>query len=191
MSAFDYPVKSRSLSSIREEPSVTSESDSATESVLTEDYDSSSGEMMIPSHVEVTNESSPRPRNSLLTKIRKVLDSLRMKYTQISPCPGSVVLHLRVSCKNGNYKIIIETKESQRRALVFVVSRMRVPDEERLVASEYLMRVNYGLAFGNFEMDFSDGEVRFRHGVDLHDRANDICSRYDADGGHGSLSSWS
>ena len=29
------------------------------------------------------------------------------------------------------------------------------------------MRINYGLTIGTFEMDFSDGEIRYRTGVDV------------------------
>ncbi len=32
--------------------------------------------------------------------------------------------------------------------------------------AELLMRMNFGLIFGNYELDFRDGEIRFRYGVD-------------------------
>ena len=37
-----------------------------------------------------------------------------------------------------------------------------VPDARRLEVAEFLHRVNYGLLLGNFEMDYDEGEVRFR-----------------------------
>ena len=40
--------------------------------------------------------------------------------------------------------------------------RQTVPDARRLEAAEYLHRINYGLLLGNFEMDYDEGEVRFR-----------------------------
>jgi hypothetical protein len=42
-----------------------------------------------------------------------------------------------------------------------------VPEEKRLSVAEFLTRINYMLTVGNFEMDFSDGEVRYRTSVDV------------------------
>jgi CheY-like chemotaxis protein len=38
----------------------------------------------------------------------------------------------------------------------------RVPEERRVDAADFLTWVNHGLAHGNFELDFEDGEVRFK-----------------------------
>ncbi len=35
--------------------------------------------------------------------------------------------------------------------------------------AQLLTRINYGLIIGNFEMDFSDGEVRYKTSADLRD----------------------
>ena len=45
-------------------------------------------------------------------------------------------------------------------------SALRIPYEERLPACELLMRANHGLMFGSFDIDFSDGEVRYKVSVD-------------------------
>ena len=37
-----------------------------------------------------------------------------------------------------------------------------IPDRNRLEVAEYLHRANYGLLLGSFEMDYDDGDVRFR-----------------------------
>lgn len=46
--------------------------------------------------------------------------------------------------------------------LTFAAFPFKVPEAKRLAVAEYLTRANYGLLLGNFEMDFSDGEVRFK-----------------------------
>ena len=33
--------------------------------------------------------------------------------------------------------------------------------------AEFLTRANYGLIIGNFEMDLTDGEVRYKTGIDV------------------------
>ncbi|MBR1953062.1 MAG: YbjN domain-containing protein [Lentisphaeria bacterium] len=41
--------------------------------------------------------------------------------------------------------------------------------KERPLQAEFLTRVNYNLARGCFEMDFSDGEIRYKHRISLAD----------------------
>ena len=46
----------------------------------------------------------------------------------------------------------------------YSVLEVHVPQERRDAMAEFLTLANYGLPFGCFEMDYSDGEVRFRTG---------------------------
>lgn len=39
---------------------------------------------------------------------------------------------------------------------------INIPKNKRAEVSEYLTMVNFGLEIGNFEMDFNDGEVRYK-----------------------------
>ena len=43
------------------------------------------------------------------------------------------------------------------------------PLEQRAAISEFITRANYGLTNGNFEMDFSDGELRYKTTISQHD----------------------
>ena len=52
--------------------------------------------------------------------------------------------------------------------VVFVSAFPVVVDEEKRPAvGEFCNRANFGLAVGNFELDFDGGEVRFRTSLDL------------------------
>ncbi|MGI6014434.1 MAG: hypothetical protein ACOX7K_09195 [Oscillospiraceae bacterium] len=42
------------------------------------------------------------------------------------------------------------------------ISRISADENSRDKVAEYLTRANYGLRNGNFEMDFRDGEIRFK-----------------------------
>ena len=54
-----------------------------------------------------------------------------------------------------------------------------IPDARRLEVAEYLHRVNFGLLLGNFEMDYDEGEVRFRTTLAADERVGDaILDRY-------------
>jgi len=47
---------------------------------------------------------------------------------------------------------------------------LNADEDSRQRVAEYITRANYGLRFGNFEMDYTDGETRFRMTVDCEDR---------------------
>ena len=49
----------------------------------------------------------------------------------------------------------------------YSVCPLSVPKERRHAAAEFLTRANYGMPLGNFEMDHSDGEVRYRTSLPL------------------------
>jgi hypothetical protein len=42
-----------------------------------------------------------------------------------------------------------------------------VPEARRPAVAEFITRINFGLVSGNFEMDWADGEVRFKTGMEL------------------------
>ena len=59
-------------------------------------------------------------------------------------------------------------EDRDRRFLLFCAfSPHYVQPEKRLAAAEYLTRVNWGLYFGNFEMDWADGQVCLRTCIPL------------------------
>jgi hypothetical protein len=49
----------------------------------------------------------------------------------------------------------------------YAVSGVKVPEGARVAVAEFLTRANYGLRIGNFELDFGDGEVRYKSSLDF------------------------
>ncbi|GAP05451.1 MAG TPA: YbjN domain-containing protein [Anaerolinea thermolimosa] len=46
--------------------------------------------------------------------------------------------------------------------LFYAIAPVKIPEEVRPAVAEYLTRANYGLRIGNFELDYADGEVRYK-----------------------------
>ena len=44
---------------------------------------------------------------------------------------------------------------------------MNAPGERMAAVAEFITRANYGLIIGNFELDFSDGEIRYKTSLDV------------------------
>ncbi len=51
--------------------------------------------------------------------------------------------------------------------LFYSIAPQRAPEAARPAVAEYLMRANWGLMIGNFELDYNDGEVRCKTSLQL------------------------
>lgn len=77
------------------------------------------------------------------------------------------VLKMGVSGKNGEYNCFAIVNE-ERETFRFLSSLpVKVPFDKRLAVAELITRANLGLTIGNFELDFDDGEVRYKTGIDV------------------------
>ncbi|HTT92021.1 MAG TPA: YbjN domain-containing protein [Acidimicrobiales bacterium] len=65
--------------------------------------------------------------------------------------------------------MFVQVFPDRRRVVTYAVLPERVPDDRRVPMAELLTRANSALSIGNFELNFEDGEVRFRTSLDLGD----------------------
>jgi hypothetical protein len=42
-----------------------------------------------------------------------------------------------------------------------------VPETKNLAIAEFIARANFGMIIGNFELDFTDGEIRYKTSIDV------------------------
>ena len=93
--------------------------------------------------------------------------------------PERELVRFGVNCQHGAFEVILHVVPDLDLVKCFALFPVRVPPEHRAAVAEYLTRANYGLLFGNFEMDYSDGEVRFRTSMNTDDAAiNSVVARH-------------
>jgi hypothetical protein len=80
---------------------------------------------------------------------------------------GMSVLTMSFSGKNGKWQCFAQAREQQQQFVFYSVLSVNVPKEKRGRVAEFITRVNYGMVIGNFEMDFDDGEVRYKTSIDV------------------------
>ena len=80
---------------------------------------------------------------------------------------GKTILRMGFSGKNGTWLSYAQAQNDKQRFMFYSIMETKVPPEKRQAVAEFLTRANYGLVIGNFEMDFSDGEVRYKTSVDV------------------------
>lgn len=78
-----------------------------------------------------------------------------------------LALQMATDGRNGKWNCYAQVDEDLYLFFFYSIFPTNVPEEKRDQVCEFITRANYGLKIGNFEMDYSDGEVRFKTSVDV------------------------
>jgi hypothetical protein len=62
-----------------------------------------------------------------------------------------------------------EIKVDLEQFLLYIVPDFIVPTNDLALVAEYVARVNSGMRIGNFEVDFRNGEIRFKSSINFKD----------------------
>jgi hypothetical protein len=84
-----------------------------------------------------------------------------------TPLEGKPILRTAFSGKNGNWNCFAQAREEQYRFVFYSVCAANTPENRRQAMADFLTRANYGMIIGNFELDFNDGEVRYKTSIDV------------------------
>jgi hypothetical protein len=80
---------------------------------------------------------------------------------------GKYAYSMSYSGKNGDLRCYAIVRVDLEEFLYYAVAPVKIPEDDRTAVAEYLTRANYGLRIGNFELDYSDGEVRYKSSIDF------------------------
>ena len=114
---------------------------------------------------ERTSSSGGPVAGALLADLRTLFRENGWPFSDVR---GAPVLFSELSGMLGRWKFYAQVVEEHDLILLYSVCPFRVPEERRSEVSEFLTRANYGLAAGNFELDFADGEVRYKTALQRH-----------------------
>ena len=105
----------------------------------------------------------PPVPSPLISTVRDALDGRGLLWTEFDP--ESVVMKFRE--QHSTYDVLVAADDASDIVTSYCVMPTRIPADRRAAVAEAIMRANYALRYGNFEMDYSDGEVRYRVSVDV------------------------
>jgi len=83
-------------------------------------------------------------------------------FTQLQDQP---ILKLGFQGESGQWSCYAQAREEQAQFLFYSVCPVKAPEDRHTAVAEFLTRANYGLFIGNFELDFSDGEIRYKTSI--------------------------
>jgi hypothetical protein len=99
--------------------------------------------------------ASPR----LIDELKRVFAENGWPFVEVQ---GAPVLFTELTGPLGSWNFYAQAVEEQDVILLYSVCPLTVPENRRLEVSHFLTLANYGLAAGNFELDFGDGEIRYK-----------------------------
>lgn len=85
----------------------------------------------------------------------------------VSPIEGKPILRTGFQGESGQWTCYAQVREDAEQFIFYSLCPVNAPEDMRPWVAEYLTRANYGLFLGNFELDFEDGEVRFKTSIDV------------------------
>ncbi|MBE9141503.1 YbjN domain-containing protein [Nodosilinea sp. LEGE 07088] len=75
---------------------------------------------------------------------------------------GEPALRLAFEGQNGSWNCYARAREEARQMVFYSLCPFTAPEDKRAAVAEFLTRANYGMVLGNFELDFDDGEIRYK-----------------------------
>lgn len=103
----------------------------------------------------------------LTTMVKFCLHTEGWMFAPISNETNQTILQLNFQGQQGLLDCYIYVQNRQQQVIVYSILPIKTSQEARHRVAEFLMRLNYGLAIGNFEIDFEDGEIRYRTSANL------------------------
>jgi len=71
--------------------------------------------------------------------------------------------------ESGQVACFAQVRTDLEQFVFYVMAPVKAPEDVRQAVAEYIAGANYGLQVGNFEMDFRDGEVRYKSSLESED----------------------
>ena len=99
--------------------------------------------------------------------VKKYLDMNDWHYT-FDEEKGLFKCGVNLKGKLSECRLFIDIKDKV--ILNYATIDMRADEGSRASVAEFITRANYGLTYGNFEMDYADGEVRYKMTVDCENQ---------------------
>ena len=93
---------------------------------------------------------------------KQIIDFFKQQQWQYTIVENKTIALFGISGEKVNFQCMADVREEDAEFIFFSICGVKVPENRRSEVSELLTRINFGIFLGNFEMDFEDGEIRFK-----------------------------
>jgi len=96
-----------------------------------------------------------------------VVDFFQTDEWPVQLVDGEQALRTALRGESGQWSCYARVRAEHDQFCFYSVCSINVPENQRSAVGEFLHRANYGMIIGNFELDFSDGEIRYKTSLDV------------------------
>ncbi|MBD1421624.1 YbjN domain-containing protein [Sphingobacterium chuzhouense] len=98
----------------------------------------------------------------MLASLKSFLDNQQWSY---SKGKDENLILFGIAGSNGNFQCVADVNEKSKYFVFLSIIGLRAPEDkiESLIGA--INKINYRLPFGNFEIDYANGEIRFKTGL--------------------------
>jgi hypothetical protein len=89
------------------------------------------------------------------------------KQWQLAQLPDKQIWSTTAAGANDTYQCYVQIDDELGQLVFYGIVPRTVAPEDRVESAVALAGVNYGLAIGKFELDLTDGELRYSTGIDV------------------------
>ena len=104
--------------------------------------------------------------SSILSQLVRFFEDDGWPFEQISDLPA---LHTGFSGENGKWTCYAHAREEVHQFVFYSLLPVNTPPDKLDAMAEFMTRANYGMIVGNFELNYEDGEVRYKTSIDIGD----------------------
>ncbi len=80
---------------------------------------------------------------------------------------GDTVARVQFQGDNAQFTCYAQTREDVGQFVFYSLFPVGIPEHKRHEVAEFITRANYDMVLGNYEMDFDDGELRYKTSIDV------------------------
>ncbi len=113
---------------------------------------------------ERISEEERAPDGPIMATVVSTIRACKWNFARYAEFPA---VEFSLACKRTTVRVVVTAREPEQQVIVSSYLALKVPPERRPAAAEFIARVNYRCFTGAFDLDFENGSVRFRCGIDV------------------------
>ena len=99
---------------------------------------------------------------SMFERFKEYLKGVELTYSIVE---NETIIMFPYTSK-GNYQCVIDVNDEAKIVIIYTILGSLVELEKRNRIAQLLTRINFGIRIGNFEMDYGDGQIRYKTSID-------------------------
>jgi hypothetical protein len=116
---------------------------------------------------ENTQDSTPQDTANKQPIFEAMVNFFREDDWPFVKVEGEPALRLAFEGENGKWNCYAKARVQQQQMVFYSICPVFAPEAKRGAVAEFIARANYGMIIGNLEMDFEDGEIRYKTSIDV------------------------